>query len=110
MPREYVSIRSINEVSRILDELVGSRSKDIEELKQKLAERFFAHKKDLKTFKIYSLVEDEDMEVVCDKALIGNIGIIDIKGNEVEYDIQLFYIKDILDNYYITETEVLEEV
>ena len=50
------------------------------------------------------------MEVICDNALIGSILVIDKGGREVQYDIQLFYIKDNLDNYYITETQVLGEV
>lgn len=55
------------------------------------------------------LFEDTVMEIVCDNALIGTLYIKD--GNvEREFDFQLWYIKDNLEQYYITEVECLEEV
>lgn len=98
------------EVEETLGLLIGSRSENIEKLKNKMAEIFFNQLKEMQTLKIFDIVEDSDMEIVCDNALIGSIMIIDKVGREVEYDIQLFYIKDNLENYYITGTEVLEEV
>lgn len=97
------------EVEDTLKLLIGARG-TIEEIKQKMAERFFKNLKTLQTLKILELVEDKDMEIVLDNALIGSILVIDKGGREVQYDIQLFYIKDNLDNYYITETQVLEVV
>lgn len=52
-------------------------------------------------------------DVVCDDYLVGTIGItIDDDGflKSFVFDFQLFYIKDNLGNYYITEVELLEEV
>lgn len=97
------------EVEETLKLLIGARGK-IEEIEQKMIERFFKKLKKLQTLKIIELVEDKDMEIVVDNALIGSILVIDKGGREVQYDIQLFYIKDNLDNYYITETQVLGEV
>ena len=97
------------EVEDTLKLLIGIRG-TIEEIKQKMAEKFFKNIKTLQTLKIFELVEDKDMEIVLDNALIGSILVIDKGGREVQYDIQLFYIKDNLDNYYITETQVLEVV
>lgn len=98
------------EVEETLNLLVGCRRKDIQEIKDKMAEKFFNNLKKLQTLKVFEVVEDTDMEVICDNALIGSILVIDKGGREVQYDIQLFYIKDNLDNYYITETQVLGEV
>lgn len=98
------------EVAESLNLLVGTRNKDIQDLKNKMAEKFFGKLKNLQTLKVFEIVEDVNMEIVCDDALIGSIMVIDKGGREVQYDIQLFYIKDNLNNYYITETEVLEEV
>lgn len=98
------------EVEETLDLLIGCRGKDIQEIKDKMAEKFFNNLKKLQTLKVFEVVEDTDMEVICDNALIGSILVIDKVGREVQYDIQLFYIKDNLDNYYITETQVLGEV
>lgn len=97
------------EVEDTLKLLIGIRG-TIEEIKQKMAEKFFKNIKTLQTLKVFELVEDKDMEIVLDNALIGSILVIDKGGREVQYDIQLFYIKDNLDNYYITETQVLEVV
>lgn len=52
-------------------------------------------------------------DVVCDDYLIGTIGITiddDRLLRNFVFDFQLFYIKDNLGNYYITEVELLEEV
>ena len=49
------------------------------------------------------------MEIVCDNALIGTLYIKD-KNTEREFDFQIWYIKDNLEQYYITEVECLEEV
>lgn len=98
------------EVAKSLNLLVGTRSKDIQDLKNKMAEKFFEKLKKMQTLKIFDIVEDTDMEVVCDDALIGSIMVIDKGGREVQYDIQLYYIIDNLGNYYITETELLGEV
>lgn len=97
------------EIEETLQLLIGARG-TIEEIKQKMAERFFKKIKKLQTLKIFDLVEDKNMEIIVDNALIGSILIIDKGGREVEYDIQLFYIKDNLGNYYITETILLEKV
>lgn len=98
------------EVAETLNSLVGTRNKDIQNLKNKMAEKFFGKLGKLQTLKIFDIVEDTDMEVICDNALIGSILVIDKGGREVQYDIQLYYIKDNLGNYYITETQVLEEI
>ena len=98
------------EVEETLDLLVGCRGKDIQEIKDKMAEKFFNNLKKLQTLKVFEVVEDTDMEIICDNALIGSILVIDKVGREVQYDIQLFYIKDNLGNYYITETILLEKV
>lgn len=48
-------------------------------------------------------------DIICDNYLIGTIGV--VKDNEVvDYDFQLYYIKDNLGNYYITESELLEKL
>lgn len=55
-----------------------------------------------------NLVEGEG-DIICDNYLIGQIGVVN-EDNSMEYDIQLFYIKDNLEQYYITEFTLLEEV
>jgi hypothetical protein len=53
------------------------------------------------------LVEDNtNKDHISDDILIGSVETVD----NLQFDIQLFYIKDNYNNYYITETEVLEEI
>lgn len=97
------------EVEETLDLLVGCRGKDIQEIKDKMAEKFFNNLKKLQTLKVFEVVEDTDMEVICDNALIGSILVIDKNGIETKYTIQLFYIRDNFKNFYITKTQILKE-
>lgn len=96
-------------VEKILDNMVGRRG-NIDKIKEKIEENFLINLDDIDTVKVFCLVEDTDMEVVTDNALIGSIIIITKNKEQYVYDIQLFYIKDNLDNYYITETILLEKV
>lgn len=98
------------DVIETLDLLVGTRSKDLEELKNKMAEKFFGNLEELKTLKIMELKEDKIMEVVCDNAIIATIRVIQKDGTETEYDVRIMYIKDNLGNYYITEISDIEEI
>lgn len=96
-------------VEKILDNMVGRRG-NIDKIKEKIEENFLINLDDIDTVKVFCLVEDTDMEVVTDNALIGSIIITTKDKEQYVYDIQLFYIKDNLGNYYITETILLEKV
>lgn len=96
-------------VEKILDNMVGRRG-NIDKIKEKIEENFLINLDDIDTVKVFCLVEDTDMEVVIDNALIGSIIITTKDKEQYVYDIQLFYIKDNLGNYYITETILLEKV
>lgn len=96
-------------VENILDNMVGRRG-NINKIKEKIEENFLINLDDIDTVKVFCLVEDTDMEVVTDNALIGSIIITTKNKEQYVYDIQLFYIKDNLGNYYITETILLEKV
>lgn len=96
-------------VENILDNMVGRRG-NINKIKEKIEENFLMNLDDIDTVKVFCLVEDTDMEVVTDNALIGSIIITTKNKEQYVYDIQLFYIKDNLGNYYITETILLEKV
>ena len=96
-------------VENILDNMVGRRG-NINKIKEKIEENFLMNLDDIDTVKVFCLVEDTDMEVVTDNALIGSIIITTKDKEQYVYDIQLFYIKDNLGNYYITETILLEKV
>ena len=96
-------------VENILDNMVGRRG-NIDKIKEKIEENFLINLDNIDTVKVFCLVEDTDMEVVTDNALIGSIIIITKDKEQYVYDIQLFYIKDNLGNYYITETILLEKV
>lgn len=89
----------INEM--YLNKLMHKRFKNIEEICEFLVKQENIIKVDL--------FEDNEMEIVCDNALIGTLYIKDEK-TEREFDFQLWYIKDNLEQYYITEVECLEEV
>lgn len=96
-------------VENILDNMVGRRG-NIDKIKEKIKENFLINLDNIDTVKVFCLVEDTDMEVVTDNALIGSIIITTKDKEQYVYDIQLFYIKDNLGNYYITETILLEKV
>ena len=96
-------------VENILDNMVGRRG-NIDKIKEKIEENFLINLDNIDTVKVFCLVEDTDMEVVTDNALIGSIIITTKDKEQYVYDIQLFYIKDNLGNYYITETILLEKV
>ena len=96
-------------VENTLDNMVGRRG-NIDKIKEKIEENFLINLDDIDTIKVFCLVEDTDMEVVTDNALIGSIIITTKDKEQYVYDIQLFYIKDNLGNYYITETILLEKV
>ena len=64
------------EIEKTLQLLIGTRG-TIEEIKQKMAKRFFKKIKKLQTLKIFDLVEDKNMEIIVDNALIGSILVID---------------------------------
>ena len=96
-------------VENILDNMVGRRG-NINKIKEKIEENFLINLDNIDTVKVFCLVEDTDMEVVTDNALIGSIIITTKDKEQYVYDIQLFYIKDNLGNYYITETILLEKV
>lgn len=96
-------------VEKILDNMVGRRG-NIDKIKEKIEENFLINLDNIDTVKVFCLVEDTDMEVVTDNALIGSIIITTKDKEQYVYDIQLFYIKDNLGNYYITETILLEKV
>ena len=96
-------------VENTLDNMVGRRG-NIDKIKEKIEENFLINLNDIDTIKVFCLVEDTDMEVVTDNALIGSIIITTKDKEQYVYDIQLFYIKDNLGNYYITETILLEKV
>ena len=87
-------------ISIILQDMEHRRFKTIKELEDKI--------KEFEGVYSIKLIEDDIGEKVCDDFLIGTIGISMGKDN-LDYDIQLYYIKDNLGQYYITETEMLQE-
>ena len=87
-------------INSVIDSVVHKRFETIEELCNAIAVQNGVYKVNLV---VGSWV------IVCDNYLIGTIGF--VKDNEViDYDFQVYYIKDNLGNYYITESELLEEV
>ena len=88
-------------INIILNKLMHKRFKTIKDICEFLVEQEEVIKVDL--------FEDTEMEIICDNALIGTIYVND-KNTEREFDFQLWYIKDNLEQYYITEVECLEEV
>ena len=92
------------DLCKILSGLEHKRFESIEKIREQLAVQNGIYKVDL---------YKGQGEIVCDNYLIGTIGII-INDNgflkDFTFDFQLYYIKDNLNNYYITETELLEEV
>lgn len=89
------------ELSKILNTLIGRRFRTIEDICNAITVNKGIWKA--------NLVEEELEQIIGDYSLIGQVGIADdiIK---LEYDIQLFFIRDNQNNYYITETMVLEEL
>ena len=87
-------------INDIIDSVVHRRFETIKELCNAIAVQNGVYK--------VNLVEGSG-DIICDNYLIGTIGF--VKDNEViDYDFQVYYIKDNLGNYYITESELLEEV
>ena len=87
-------------INDIINSVVHRRFETIEELCNAIAVQNGVYK--------VNLVEGSG-DIICDNYLIGTIGF--VKDNEViDYDFQVYYIKDNLGNYYITESELLEEV
>lgn len=89
---------------KILNGLQHKRFESIEKICEQIAVQDNIFKVDL---------HNGNGDVVCDDYLIGTIGITiddDRLLRNFVFDFQLFYIKDNLGNYYITEVELLEEV
>ena len=89
---------------KILNGLQHKRFESIEKICEQIAVQDNIFKVDL---------HNGNGDVVCDDYLIGTIGITiddDRLLRNLVFDFQLFYIKDNLGNYYITEVELLEEV
>lgn len=87
-------------INIILQDMEQRRFKTIKELEDKI--------KEFEGVYSIKLMEDDIGEKVCDDFLIGTIGV-NIGKDSLDYDIQLYYIKDNLGQYYITETEMLQE-
>lgn len=87
-------------INDIINSVVRRRFKTIEGLCSAIAVQNGVYK--------VNLVEGTG-DIVCDNYLIGTIGIV-IDNEVIDYDFQVYYIKDNLGNYYITESELLEEV
>lgn len=87
--------------SMYLNELMHKRFKEIKDICEFLVKQEDIIKVDL--------FEDTEMEIVCDNALIGTL-YLQKNNEERQFDFQLWYIKDNLGQYYITEVECLEEV
>lgn len=91
-------------INDIIDSVVHRRFETIEELCNAIAVQNGVYK--------VNLVEGSG-DIVCDNYLIGTIGIVEDDNGflkSFDYDFQVYYIKDNLGNYYITESELLEEV
>lgn len=88
------------DISKILNSLVGRRFETIDEICNAIAVN--------NGFWKVNLVKDEVDIVVGDYILIGQVGVVDTENRE--YDIEVYYIKDNQDNFYITETQVLWEL
>ena len=87
-------------INNVIDSVVHRRFETIEELCNAIAVQNGIYK--------VNLVEGSG-DIVCDNYLIGTI--VFGKDDEViDDDFQLYYIKDNLGNYYITESELLEEL
>lgn len=84
-------------LSVYLDLLLHRRFENIDKIEQELC---LQHK----VFKV-TLKEEPTTDKVCDDFLIGTLETIDSRL----FDVQVYFIKDNLGNYYITETELLGE-
>lgn len=84
-----------------LEKIMHKRFKEIKDITEYIVNMENVNKVDL--------FEDKEMEISCDNALIGTIYLQE-NDNEVQYDIQIWYIKDNLGQYYITEVECLGEL
>ncbi len=89
-----------NRMYEVLTSLLHCRFKDIDELRNRIALQYRVYN--------VNLVEGNG-DIVCDNYLIGTVATID-DDIDMQHDIQLFYIKDNLGQYYITEIELLDEV
>lgn len=87
-------------IARIIGSMEHDRFKTIKDLEDKI--------KEFEGVNSIKLCEDDIGDRVCDNFLIGTISV-SIGRDTLDYDIQLYYIKDNLGQYYITETELLQE-
>lgn len=95
----YLSMEVRQKLNKILETFIGRRFDSTDEIINSICiqEGFYRG----------NLVEDNKVkDHISDDILIGNVG--SIEG--LQFDIQLFYIKDNYNNYYITEVDVLDEI
>lgn len=83
----------------LIEKLLHKRFKNMSEIEHEIENLLVRHKID---FKFVSL-EDGKGDIVADNYMIGYIDL----DNEDYIDFQVYYIKDNLKQYYITETEIL---
>ena len=91
-------------ISNIINKLEHKRFKNFEEIRTTIALQIDG------IFK-FQLIDGSE-NIVCDNYLIGTIGIVKNDNGFIKkfyYEFQLYYIKDNLENYYITKSELLEE-
>lgn len=95
----YLSMETRQRLNKMLGTFIGRRFDSTDEIINSICiqDGFFRG----------HLVEDNtNKDHISDDILIGSVETVD----NLQFDIQLFYIKDNYNNYYITETEVLEEI